>query len=147
MSEPRLPISGIWSVPITAYHLFLSGRVGWQRKQHQVIVGDRLPDSNPDNLVSDPLHTAIRAHANFLENIPLAMILAVIAELNGMPRRYLHWALASFFAVRVVHVELGLMRRGTQGLGRFVGYWGTNAWFIGMASWVGYCGRGYWGWK
>ncbi|KAJ9657530.1 hypothetical protein H2201_008131, partial [Coniosporium apollinis] len=61
-------------------------------------MGDRLPNSDNNNLVSDPLHTAIRAHANFLENVPLAMILAVIAELNGMPRRTLHWALAGFFA-------------------------------------------------
>ncbi|KAK4982847.1 hypothetical protein LTR50_007556 [Elasticomyces elasticus] len=105
-------------------------------------MGDCLPNS--DNLVSDPLHTAIRAHGNFLENVPLAMILAVIAELNGASRRHLHWTLAGFFAVRVIHVELGLMRQRTQGLGRFVGYWGTNAWFIGMVSWIGYCVKGYW---
>jgi uncharacterized membrane protein YecN with MAPEG domain len=84
-------------------------------------MGDRTPGSK--DVVSDPLHTAIRAQANFLEYVPLALTLAVIAELNGADRRVLDWCLGSLLACRVAHVEFGLLWKGTGGWGRHLGYW------------------------
>lgn len=36
--------------------------------------------------LNDPLYLAIRSQANFIENVPLAMIMALLAEINGADR-------------------------------------------------------------
>ena len=49
-------------------------------------MGDTLLATNrgdPTSLKADPLYAAIRTQANYLEITPWALILAVIAELNG----------------------------------------------------------------
>jgi uncharacterized membrane protein YecN with MAPEG domain len=84
-------------------------------------MGNRTPGSV--DVLSDPLHTAIRAQANFLEYVPLSLTLAVIAELNGASGWVLDCALGGLLACRVLHVELGLWWKGTQGYGRHVGHW------------------------
>ena len=34
----------------------------------------------------DPLYIAFRAQSNFNENVPLALVFSLLAELNGVPR-------------------------------------------------------------
>lgn len=64
--------------------------------------------------------------ANFLENVPLAFIFAAVAELNGADRKLLNYAMAALLALRISHAELGLRGKGAIGLGRPVGYYGTQ---------------------
>jgi uncharacterized membrane protein YecN with MAPEG domain len=97
-------------------------------------MGDR--SNNCEDLVSDPLHTAIRAQTNFLETVPIALVLAAAAELNGASKKHLNWSLGTLLALRVVHCDLGLLRSGTRGFGRLVGYWGSLLWMFGVASWA-----------
>jgi hypothetical protein len=52
------------------------------------ILGDT--SANGGKNAKDPLYIAIRAQANFLENVPIAMITALLAELNGGDRYVLH---------------------------------------------------------
>jgi uncharacterized membrane protein YecN with MAPEG domain len=118
---PLLPVTSKWALPITIYYMTLSFRVGLQRMKTWTVMGDRTPGSA--DVLSDPLYTAIRAQANFLEYVPLSLTLAVIAELNGASGRVLDWCLGGLLACRVLHVELGLWWKGTQGYGRHVGYW------------------------
>ena len=86
-----------------------------------------------------------RAHANFIENIPLAFTLTAIAELNGANRKVLNYALATLFALRIIHVELGMKGKNTLGPGRPIGFWGTQGFLAGMAAYSTYLVKGYWG--
>ena len=83
--------------------------------------------------------------ANFLENVPLALLFAGIAELNGADRKILNYSLAALLLFRIGHVELGLKGPKTLGAGRPIGYWGTQAVIAGLAGWGGWLVKGYWG--
>ncbi|KAI1376927.1 membrane-associated, eicosanoid/glutathione metabolism protein [Hypoxylon crocopeplum] len=95
--------------------------------------------SGPRIIINDPLLQAARAHANFAENVPLALVLASVAELNGGGGGPLARALAALLVFRVLHAELGLMRRDALGIGRPVGFYGTLAvlgWLRGWSAWL-----------
>ncbi|MCJ1255318.1 hypothetical protein MMC24_003134 [Lignoscripta atroalba] len=154
-----------WTLPYAAYLLLLSNRVAYQRLKHEKYLGDRLPkpsssssSSSPDTTTTttdneqqqsspppDALHLATRAHGNFLENVPLAFILAAVAELNGANRKYLHYAMALLLVLRIAHVEVGLKREGTVGVGRPVAFYGGQVWVAALAGYGSYLVKGYWG--
>ena len=114
------------------------------RLKNEHYLGDKVES---DKSQSDPdyLNLTTRAHANFLENVPLAFILAAIAELNGADRRILNYGLGALLALRVAHVEIGMFGKNTVGPGRPVGYYGTQAWLLGVAAYSTYLVKGYWG--
>lgn len=107
-------------------------------------MGHSLSSSSSEQ-ASDPLYIASRAHGNFVENVPLALIFAAVAEVNGADRKTLNYALAAFFALRVLHVEMGLMVRNATGPGRIVGYYGTQLWMALVGGWSSWLAKGYWG--
>ncbi|KAK0742763.1 membrane-associated, eicosanoid/glutathione metabolism protein [Schizothecium vesticola] len=94
-----------------------------------------------------PLTIATRSHANFVEHVPLALVLAAAAELNGGSKRALTTALGVLLAARVLHVEFGLRSPGATGMGRAVGWWGTMGAMGWLAGYGGWLVRGYWGVK
>jgi uncharacterized membrane protein YecN with MAPEG domain len=144
---PLLPITSTYTLPLTIYYISLSTRVCMQRLKSNTIMGDRRhTTSTPEDLLQDPLHTAIRAQSNFLETVPLALIIAAAAELNGASKRALTWALGVLTFLRIVHVEVGLLTPGTRGLGRFAGYWGSVVWMAGVSGWAVWEANGYWRW-
>ena len=106
--------------------------------------GDDKPDAKGKKI--DPLALDSRCHANFVENVPLAFVLVAIAELNGGNRTVLNYAMATLFAFRIAHVELGL-RSGDQalGVGRPLGFFGTQGFLAGMAAYGTWLVKGYWG--
>ncbi|KAF2086323.1 hypothetical protein K490DRAFT_44723 [Saccharata proteae CBS 121410] len=141
------PITATWTAPFAAYLVFLSNRVVYHRIQNERFMGDRISATNsPEN---DDLYIATRSHANFLENVPLAFAFAAIAEVNGANRKWLNVAMAAFFAVRVAHVELGLTKsfqgKKTIGPGRIAGFYGSQAFLLGLAGYSAYLVKGYWG--
>ncbi|QDS67811.1 hypothetical protein FKW77_007091 [Venturia effusa] len=138
---PLLPITAKWALPLTIYYLSLALRVGKQRFATKTWMGDR--SHGCQNVLTDPLHTAIRAQANFLEYVPLALILAGAAELNGADKSTLDLALGALLAVRIAHVEVGLLwkKPPTGGYGRLVGFWGTSTFLVGVAGWGFWLGR------
>lgn len=75
--------------------------------------------------------------------MPLGIILAALAELNGGNRKTIAAALSALFALRVLHTEVGLING--MGLGRPVGYWGTLATIGSLAGYAAYLVKGYWG--
>ncbi|KAI5810538.1 MAPEG family-domain-containing protein [Pyronema omphalodes] len=135
------PTTAIFTLPFSLYLLLLSGRVVAQRQKTGITLGTNASA----NTETDPLHKAIRAHANYLENVPMAMMLSLVAEINGGSRRCLAWAGATLFALRVANVEFGLRAKDSKGLGRLIGYFGTNAWLAGMAGYCVLLTRDYWG--
>lgn len=73
----------------------LALRVTSRRQQFRIGMGD---DNNA------ALRVAVRAHANAVEYIPIALILLLLAELNGAAASVLHAAGSLFFGGRLAHV-------------------------------------------
>jgi len=69
---------------------------------------------------SKSLRRWIRVHANFAEHVPLAVVLLLVCELNGVHSRWLHVVGSALVAARVLHV-LGLSRSPGTSAGRFIG--------------------------
>ncbi|OAL26246.1 hypothetical protein AYO22_04424 [Fonsecaea multimorphosa] len=88
------------------------------------------PDYSNDLLVS------ARCHANFVENVPYALLVASFVELNGGNTRFLTASLAALLFFRVAHVEFGLKAKDSMGWGRPVGYFGTLGFVVGMSSYA-----------
>lgn len=56
---------------------------------------DRLPAWRVD--------AAVRVQANFVENVPLALVLLLVLELSGLGRTAAHTLGGTLFALRVLH--------------------------------------------
>lgn len=69
---------------------------------------------------SKRLYRAIRVHANALETIPLALILLLVLELNGMVAWFLHACGITLLLGRLLHA-FGLSRHAGTSFGRFTG--------------------------
>ena len=108
-------------------------------------LGDKLDQEKATIEGSDPLELYSRCHANFVENVPIAFLVAGIAELNGANRTLLNYAFGTLLALRIAHAEFGLRGEKTLGVGRPIGYFGTLGWLAGAASYSIYLVKGYWG--
>ncbi len=101
---------------ITALHvllmLVLLAHISQVRHARKIGLGD---GGDPDLL------RRIRVHANFVEHVPIALLLLALLELSGLPAPWL-WGLGgALLLVRVLHAA-GLSRSGGYSFGRF---WGT----------------------
>lgn len=70
------PITAITLVVLVPMYIRLAFGVIRKRRQHRIAVGS---GNNAD------LEAAIRAHGNFSEYVPFALILILAAEINGTP--------------------------------------------------------------
>ena len=70
------------------------------------------------------MERAVRVHANFVEYVPLALLLMALAEANGAPRASLHAAGAVLLVSRLLHAW-GLSHVSGRSFGRFYGTAGT----------------------
>jgi len=150
-----LPIAGTWAAPFSLYYVLLSSRVLAQRMKTDVYFGseDKKSTATPSktesgNPVPTDLEVASRCQVNFIENVPLAFVLLTIAELNGGSRKTLHYTMATLFALRIAHSELGLRLRGTfgdSGVGRPIGYFGSLGVLAGLGVYSAALVKGYWG--
>ena len=140
-------VTGTWALPFTAYLLYLSGSVVYQRNKAETFIGDQSKSvkDKPAAKGTDPLLVSTRCYANFVENVPVAFLLAGIAEINGADRTALNYLMGALLALRVAHVEFGLKGKDTMAAGRPIGYLGTNAIIVGLAGYSAYLSKGYWG--
>jgi uncharacterized protein len=73
----------------------------------------------------------IRVHANFIENVPFALLLIALLELGGLDRLWVGVLGGVLFVARVLHAA-GLSRSPGYSKGRF---WGTLlTWSVIVAS-------------
>jgi uncharacterized membrane protein YecN with MAPEG domain len=101
-------------------------RIGLHRQKKKINLGD---GGDPDMLAR------VRAHGNFTEVAPLALIgLIAVAMLNGS-HIALHLFGATYFIGRVLHF-LGM--RGTFGQGRLIGTLLTLFTFLGLGLYLLY---------
>lgn len=95
------PATATWAAPFAAYYLFLQQRIvvkrfgtktyvdfyGEQQYPSTNASGSALGDKSGDSQGTvDPLLVCSRAQANFAENVPLILSVALLAELNGANR-------------------------------------------------------------
>jgi len=139
-----LPITGTFALPFTAYFIFLSGRVVKQRLNDEHFIGNDS-SKTPEQKKYNPLVIATRCHENFAENVPLAFLLAAVAELNGANRKVLTGALGALLTLRVLHAEFGLRGPDAMSAGRPIGYFGTLGVLGGLAGYAAFLVKGYWG--
>lgn len=83
----------------------------------------------------------VRVHGNFVEYVPLALLLLLLAELNGLPALFLHVAGALLLASRMLHAW-GLATASGRSFGRFYGTAGT--WLVILALSLA---LPYWVWR
>ncbi len=98
LTNPALHATALYAAILVAMHLVLVFKVGAMRGKTGITMlhGDNME-----------LATAIRRHGNFLENVPLALILMGIIELNGGNATLLHVLGTLLVLARIAH-PLGL---------------------------------------
>lgn len=87
-------ITSLYAGLLALVYLVISGWVIRVRMQQKVFAGDK----------GDPLMVnAMRVHANFAEYVPLALILILLAEMQGAPALALHLLGAGLVLSRIMH--------------------------------------------
>ena len=133
-----LPITGSWAVPLSLYYGFLCTRVSLARVNSDTYIGEK---SKSVDGTSDQLQLANRCHGNFVEQVPLAMLLGAIVEMNGGNRKVLSGSFAALLLARILHAEFGIMGKDAMGFGRAPGHLGTLGFSLGMAGYSLYLVR------
>ncbi|KAJ0121958.1 uncharacterized protein J7T55_002469 [Diaporthe amygdali] len=141
-----LPVTGAFALPFTAYFALLSIRTVRERLQKEHYLGDNSSTASSDwrAYQNDKLYLLTRAHANFVEYVPMAFILATLVEVNGGNRKVLSWFLGSFLALRVLHADFGILQQGV-GAGRPIGFIGSVGLLSAIAGYGAFLVKGYWG--
>lgn len=111
-----VPITALYAGILAIIGLFLAMRVGGERVRTKVSLG------TGDDLA---LLEAVRRHANFIENVPLALVLFALLELNGASGTALHVLGASLVVARLAH-PVGLHMNQMMHKMRMVGSLGTT---------------------
>lgn len=88
MSE--IPITGLYAGLMGLLAVALANQVLWAR-----INAKKLPDWKPD--------TTMRVQANFVENVPLALVLLYLVEISGVPGILVHLLGAGLVLCRLGH--------------------------------------------
>ena len=83
VSALYIGLHGLLAVVLANFVLFVRLRTG------------KVPDWQPD--------AALRVQANFIENVPLALVLLLVLEIQGTPAVVLHACGASLFILRLLH--------------------------------------------
>lgn len=105
-----LPVTGSFAIPLVITSSLLSlnvvkARIDLNTWQGDKVLGKDQPGvKQPDGNTYDPLLIATRIHANMVENMPLTLVLAGLAEINGADRKKLTTVLAAFTVIRMLHV-------------------------------------------
>jgi uncharacterized membrane protein YecN with MAPEG domain len=103
--------------------LALSAPISRHRHRHKIGLGSG----------GDPvLERKIRAHANFIEFVPIALVLLALLELAGLQPGWLWMFGVVLLLARVMHA-LGLSRHAGYSFGRFWGTVLTMLVLLGMA--------------
>ena len=94
MTPIILPITLTIAAAAAVLHIWLAGRVSQLRRAYRISIGDGG---------NEALHRRIRAHGNYVENMPVVLILLALVELAGGDPRVL-WGTAILFVIsRLLH--------------------------------------------
>jgi uncharacterized membrane protein YecN with MAPEG domain len=119
----QAPITAIYAALSGLLLLLLAGLVVRARWKYRTGLG----------VGTEPgMERAVRVHANFVEYVPLALLLLLLAEVNGVPGRFLHACGVLLLASRGLHAW-GLGRTSGRSFGRFWGTAGTWVTVLALA--------------
>lgn len=127
-----LPVSLIIVSPAYAailglFFIAITLRVGLYRVKTNILIGD----GNDAEMVR-----RMRGQANFVETVPIALILLVMMELNYASATWMHSLCGLLLVARVLHY-IGLTELGPMAC-RVVGMFGTIATILVSAGWLLY---------
>jgi hypothetical protein len=122
------PVTALWSGLLGILMLALAMRVVRTRVTEDVIFGDGGKTI---------LLQRIRVHGNFIEYVPMGLVLLLVLELNGTGALTLNALGASLFAARLLHA-FGLSSSTGTTPGRFIGT--VLTWLVLLAG----CGLALW---
>ena len=94
MDTPAIDAVAIWTALNTFILIWLAVNVGKRRQQGRVSIGDGG---------YAPLIRALRGQANFVEYVPMALLMLTLAALQGAPALAIHAGGAILTAGRLVH--------------------------------------------
>ena len=112
-----LPITALYAGIMMIFALALSFRAGGFRGK----TGISVMHGEPANM---DLAERVRVHQNFLEYVPMAIILMGIIELNGGNAMFLHVFGVVLIVARIAHA-IGLKHDNMAHPGRVIGAGGT----------------------
>lgn len=112
-----LQITALYAGILTVFALVLSGMAGGFRGK----TGISILHGDPHNL---ELAQRVRVHQNFLEYVPMAIILMGIIEINGGSTSFLHVFGVVLIVSRIAHA-VGLKHDNMAHPGRVIGAGGT----------------------
>lgn len=112
MAMSMLRFTPIYGSLLVILVLFLAYRITGFRRRENVGLNE--------NNASPQMRCAIRAHANAVENIPLALLLLLFLELNQLTPWLMHIFGLSLLLARGLHAW-GLSRHSGPSFGRFYG--------------------------
>lgn len=107
------------AVPVTALYAGILGLLA-VLLANQVLYARLRPGKVPEWLPD----TVLRVQANFVENVPLALVLLLILELQGTPANVLHWLGGGLTVCRLLHA-FGMSRNPGANYPRLIGAQGT----------------------
>jgi uncharacterized membrane protein YecN with MAPEG domain len=87
-------ITGFYLGLLALLYLVLGLQVSRLRRGHRVVFGDG------DNI---GLRSAIRAHANFAEYVPIIVLLVALLEMSGLPAMRVHLLMGGLLVARLLH--------------------------------------------
>lgn len=127
----QLPITLLFAAILGFFSLFLSFRAGSYRGKTGVSILHGEP-------VNKELAVRVRRHQNFLEYVPMVLILMAAIELNGGSGAMLYGLGAALVVARVAHA-VGLQHDNMSHPGRLIGAGGTaliTLVAVGYALWI-----------
>jgi len=118
-----MEITLLYSSLLTILAIFLALRNGVIRGKTKTMLGE---GDSPELLQS------IRAHGNLMEHAPIALILLLLLEMQGVADWKLHLIGSSFFLCRILHAYgISISRESTPY--RVVGALGSWVLMLGMS--------------
>ncbi|MGH6713720.1 MAG: MAPEG family protein [Bradyrhizobium sp.] len=87
-------ITGFYLGILGLLYLVLGLQVSRLRRGHRVVFGDG------DNI---KLRSAIRAHGNFAEYVPIIVLLVALLEMSGLPPMRVHLLMGALLVARLLH--------------------------------------------
>jgi uncharacterized membrane protein YecN with MAPEG domain len=122
------PVSFLYAGLLGLLLIALSTQVVLARRRDRVRLGTGTEEG---------MQQAVRVQANFVEYVPFAVLLLVLAELTGLPGPAVHGAGLLLLASRVLHA-VGLSRSPGVSFGRFYGTAGTWLTIVALSVWLLY---------
>lgn len=105
------PVTALFAALLTIFLIFISYRISLLRRKHKIGVG---------SAGNDEMQLAIRVQANFVEFVPMALLLLLLLEAGGIRHLILYALGAILLLGRILHFT-GLSKFQGRSFGRYYG--------------------------